>query len=996
MRTLYITNWIKHMRRIFSKIILLLILTLLISCQMDREVPKVEKGVIDLTSYDLEADGPVRLDGEWSFYWEPEEFDSVGFDHLKEMDVSFHEVPDVWTDDDYGYCIYHIKIKTNGNNTHYAIYTLGIGTAAEFYVDGKLIGNSGHVGRNREETYPMGYNEEYFFESEETEINLHIKLSNFHHWQGGIWSSIVFGQEADVKDMFHKLLFYYISLISVLSVLGVYLILNYFLFGKIPSNLYLGVFCLLLALRFSIDETGIINIFVESLHRVYFTKSSYLTLNLIVASFILYIRGRFPYETYRNIDFSIIFISLLYFVIVLTTKINQSTALMPYYQIVIICGLLYVVYVIIKAIRNRRAGAFIFFYGFVFLSFVIVNDILNSRQLINSVDLFTLGILIFIISEVIFMSRNSRLKYLRDRTEKISSESKKGLITNISHEFRTPMNSIIGYLEMVLDRAKLDSVTKDYLTTSYKSAQTLLKLINDFLDLRKIETNSLDVIENAFNLEFEIKYIISVLEPLVEERDIELTYLISKEVPKCIKTDMLKFRQILINLMNNAIKFTEKGFVNLNVEVRNSKLVFIVKDTGIGIAQEDFDLIFYSFKQLDHSMTRKYTGSGLGLSIAKEFSRLLGGDITVTSSINHGSEFTVTLPIKLANCTHECDERCKQVDYIIKTNTKRYLTILVADDVMENAELIKIRLQMMGHQVDVVYNGKEAVDASLIKNYDLILLDMYMPVMDGYEATKIIKKEGKDSDIRIIAISANDMDSDKEILETEGFDGVLSKPVDFDELDNIMNKIVPKYRGSLIPHKQNRKELTPKESTFMLDGIDLAGGIELWQDEELYFKSLISFKSKFLKVTNEWERLLREKKYDLLYDEFHKIKGVSGNLYLTKIKLLSNNLCIMLKNKNYSELDNVIKSLSKEFKVVLKSIDSLEKSVGTNSGKDSSDIVKFIDRLIILNKRESLDLEAITELEVKMDTKLEEIKHLVEIKEYAAIEVKLKWLKSRH
>lgn len=983
------------MKVVFFRLFIICLLPLLLTCKTDSVVPEAKAGVIDLTSHNFKNDGPIKLDGEWDFFWKPENFESTNFDELENLDVTIHNVPDIWPNENIGYSIYKLRILTNGSTKNYAIYTLGLSTAAEFYINEEMIGRSGRVGRTKDTTYPMGYGDEYYFITEDSEIELIIKLSNFHHRQGGLLRSIILGSEKDIQSIYHKLLLFYITLITILSVLGVYLILNYFLLGRIPSNLYLGLFCLLLAIRFYIDETGIINIFIDNFHRVYYTKTSYITLNLIVVSFVLYISDRFPFETFKKIDMSFILISLLYINIIFFTPLSLCTALMPYYHIVILFGVFYVSHVVIKAIRNRREGVYIFLYGYIFLALVIINDILISRNLLNSVNLLTVGILVFIISEVIYMSRKSRLNFLRERTEKISSDSKKDIITNISHEFRTPMNSIIGYLEMVLQNKQLDYITQEYLTTSYKSAKSLLKLINDFLDLRKIETNSIEVVNNSFNLEFEINYIFSVLEPLIEDRDITLSYRISDSVPNCIVTDLLKFRQILINLMNNAIKFTDQGSIRLEITTSHKKLVLKVIDTGIGIAEEEMGLIFYSFKQLDHSTTRKYTGSGLGLSIAKEFTRLLEGEISVSSILGKGSEFTVSLPLLAADCKEKCDERCKKVDYITKNSTSRYISILVADDVMENAKLILIRLQMMGHKVHVVFNGKEAVESCNNNRYDLILMDLYMPIMDGYEAAKKIKERCTDSDIKIVAISANDVEYDADELKTKGFDGVLSKPVDFLELETLIKNIVPKYSGVLIPYTYNRKENIEKDLPLTLAGIDLEAGINLWQDEQAYYSALISFKNKFKNIIDELKSLYNNKSYEILYSELHKIKGVSGNLYLVDINRLSGELCILIKKEDLSEIDPKFQILIKNFNTAIKSISSLEKMKGIGVVGNKEEVIKLIDRCIILNKRECLDLQAVTELEEKLGEKQEDLTTLIESNEYAEIELKLLQIRNR-
>lgn len=980
------------MRKVY--VIIITFILLLTGCRIERDNPLAVDGVIDLRSYDLTKDNPVILNGEWNFYWKPESFKTVlSSNDLNVDDKTLHSVPDIWPGKDFGFSIYSLKILTSGDNRSYGLYTVGIGTAAEFYIDGTLVGSNGIIGEDRVNSYPMGYNDIYYFDTDNREIELLVKVSNFHHWKGGIWRPVIIGSEKQIRTMYHKLFLYNISIINVLIVLGIYLIINFFLLGRMQSNLFLGIICLLFASRFIIEGIGVINLFIEDLHRLHFSQFSYTVLTLIISTFILYVRDRFYYESVKVMDLTIISLSLLYDVIILLTPLSFFSSLMPYYQLIILTGVLYVVFVIIRAIKNKREGARIFLYGFILLGIISIHDILITRQIINSIYLLTVGILLFIVSQVIYMSRNSRLKFLRNKTENISAESKKELITNISHEFRTPMNSIIGYLEMVLDSDNLNEQSKEYLTTSYRSSKTLLKLINDFLDLRKIETDSMEVEYNSFNLEFEIRYIIKIIEPLIDGRDITLLYRISDDVPPCIVTDLLKFRQIFINLLNNAIKFTDSGFVELEISSSGNNLIINVIDTGIGMSDEDLEVIFYSFKQLDNSNTRRHSGSGLGLSIASEFVKLLGGRITVTSRIDSGSTFNISLPLTKANCEHSCDERCKMVDYITDDSVQRYLSILVADDVIENTILLKTRLELMGHRVVVANNGAEAVEMAEDISFDLILLDIKMPVMDGYTAAKKIRELNKE--IYIFAISANDLEYETEELHSLGLDAIVTKPVDFKDLDKHIKSIIPKYRGSLVPYTDHREEFEEKHSEVSLYGIDIEAGIELWQDELAYYDSLLSFSRKFSSVIPTVESLYENKQFELLYEEIHKIKGVASNLYLIHVQEITGELCTMLKSNDFIGMDKRVELFITEFNRVLTSISRLEKKHIKSLSVDSKKAIKFIERLLLLNKRESLDKKSVEELERLTGEEFSDIKKLLESKDLLSIDDRLKELLHR-
>jgi len=363
-----------------------------------------------------------------------------------------------------------------------------------------------------------------------------------------------------------------------------------------------------------------------------------------------------------------------------------------------------------------------------------------------------------------------------------ANKAKSDFLSNMSHEIRTPMNAILGFAEL-LDEQIEDKKLKSFVKTIRNSGETLLFLINDILDLSKIESGKLDIIRKATNVEKLFQETINIFKLQAEQKGIKLELNLVKDMPKSLLVDKNRLKEILINLIGNAIKFTDEGYVKIDVIVdevyeHNSKidLRVEVKDTGIGITKDDQDKIFKIFEQSENQDVKKYGGTGLGLAISRKLAELMNGSLNVKSTLTKGSTFI--LLIKNIDISSLRDEdpflQDDRDDHVI--NFKK-ATILVTDDIKENRDLVKEGF--FGTKVKVLEaeNGQEAV--AMIKSYDdidLVLMDIRMPIMDGYMATKLIKEI---SSIPIIALTASIMN---DTIESDEFDGYLRKPISKREL----------------------------------------------------------------------------------------------------------------------------------------------------------------------------------------------------------------------
>jgi len=507
-------------------------------------------------------------------------------------------------------------------------------------------------------------------------------------------------------------------------------------------------------------------------------------------------------------------------------------------------------------------------------------------------------------SSKLFMFLASQLAIIIDRKETRSAteqllETNKLFLANLSHEIRNPLNGIIGTMDL-LSKTNLDHHQLNYVNNIKTSSYILLEILNNILDLSKIEKGKMEINKQVFDLELMIGKLITIFSHQAISKGLKFNYKIASGTPVIIIGDEVKILQILSNLLSNAIKFTNKGSISIEINsksVKGSTFEFKVKvkDTGIGISKADRPKIFEDFTQLNSSAIKSYHGAGLGLAISKELCELMHGKIGATSNRGKGSTFWFTF------FAQKSVGKLKQ----LRRNTEQFYfdnnpRILLAEDNKVNRKIVAEMLLQMGCKVDIAFNGKQAVGRVRSIDYDIILMDIKMPLMDGIEAAKIIKKEKSLKCPPIIALTVFSTPEDEVKFKKESFSGLISKPINSSNLGLILSKVLK------IRKAETSTEANYKDFSKIID-LSVINQLRKYCSEEVINETLSDFQIETKQFIRDITLLIKKNDHNEILSKLHTLIGNSGTLGVLKIEqkakfmeddLRNNNINLILSNFN--------------------------------------------------------------------------------------------------
>lgn len=884
---------------------------------------EIKQGVLDLSGWDWSS--TYALSGEWELYWQhlltPAQINDTGF----KVTPDYNTFPSPWRDlglANQGHATYRLTISIPKKIKKIALYVPQMFMGNKLWVNGKLLHQNGEVGTDKATSKPQWNPAIVYADIDDGQLELVLQIANYHSDYGGALKPIMVGNQQTIQRYANNNLVYHLLVVGAF-IIGFFFLIGLYFFGisSKSSALYLAIYCLMqsyveLSEEALITYTTLIDMpwyLLYSLERIAFLLG---LISIFQFGYIV-----FPKASIKTV--TRIAQVLLLFVAIYTAFFPEQYYI-TYVGSYILLGVFhfpYILFLFIRAILFKEEGGKYILYALILAISVILLSVFTALNLLPDIpSLYFIsfaGTLFFLSLIVIKRFTN----YLRDvlKAAKIGEKAKENFLATMSHEIRTPMNGVIG-MTTLLSSTKLNSDQQKFVEIIRVSGENLITIIDDILDLDKINDGKIKLNPKPFNTESLLEEILDLFASRVNQKKLRLVYLMDIRVPTTLIGDNLRIKQILINLVNNAIKFTPKGgevCIKISTpEIINNNIIlqFDVVDTGIGIPKEKQDQLFQQFSQTDASISRKYGGSGLGLVICERLVEQMNGKIWVTSEQGKGSTFSFTLHLDLpkspsqdlkayqapidglegkkvllltasdrlqnildnffapqkaelttVSSTIDAFKKLKQDQYtlilldnffpdatmldfeqqlrmvkslkntgiiLLGTNYMEFskiqphtftffihnpikisyfrhviknilhkkdkplldegqdipdnvmlsevipLKILIVEDHAINQKLVMMLLKKLGYKADAVDNGVKAVNAVNNKRYDLVLMDVQMPEMDGLEATRrIVAAHPPDYRPKIVAMTANAMPGDREMCLDAGMDDYASKPL---------------------------------------------------------------------------------------------------------------------------------------------------------------------------------------------------------------------------
>lgn len=776
------------MKKSRSPVFLLLLLFFTTGVYANPVVPGMaRRGVLDLRTTTL-SDKTITLGGEWSMYWNR----LLTPTDTPDTAAIYTSFPNLWKNivvdgkplPSQGYATYELTLLLPHDRPVLGLEIPDVYSCYNLYVNDTLLWSNGHPGKTAATSTPFWNTRTLRLFPDSDTLHLLMQVANFWHAKGGTYKAVELGTLMTLAQKKDQKMAYDLVLMGCLFMGGLFFLGLYFFGRKDKAILYFSLFCILYSYRMVGTDRYTLHTLFPAFSWFIAIRLEYLVLSTGVAMFVQYSRFLFPQDSNQNIMKGILGFCFSFTMIVIFCPPLIFTSFLEWFLGGMFICIAYASFIYIQAARHKREGSIYALLGAAIMMIIFLLSNLNYFGVIAPVKgwVFCFYLLFFFLQSLALSHRFAQSFRRATLEAQQGLKTKSEFLSTMSHEIRTPLNAVIGMTHVLLQKEPRKD-QHEHLDILLFSANNLLSIVNNILDYNKIEAGKISFEHIPMDVAAIAKNITAGLKTAAEEKSVELRLDIDPRLTEQVSGDPTRFSQVLTNLLHNAIKFTREGWICLKIEVialtkETATITISVEDTGIGIDPSKQSMIFESFSQAESSTSRSYGGTGLGLAISRKILQLQNVALQVESTPGKGSRFFFTQTFPLSPEKTETPEENKE---------KRLegITILLVEDHPFNVLLAKTILEGWGAGVDVANNGQEALDMLDSSRHRLVLMDLHMPVMDGYEATERLRARGET--LPIIALTASTPGEVEAGTQKAGLTDIVVKPFNPEDLYRVIS-----------------------------------------------------------------------------------------------------------------------------------------------------------------------------------------------------------------